>query len=186
MSAPTLRPWMPLLAVALAASACDHKSSGENPAATTSAPSATAEAPKPSATASAAPVADAAPAVAAAEFKISATGATMVYDVNKFYVHAGQPVHVVFENKAPGTLAHNWVLLAKPGTEASYAASVVDKVKADFYADGPDVLAHVPLTKPGSTSETTFNAPTEPGDYPYICTFPGHYVMMKGVLTVKP
>ncbi|HEX7604073.1 MAG TPA: plastocyanin/azurin family copper-binding protein [Polyangiaceae bacterium] len=183
MSAPNLRHWGSLFTIALAA-ACSNKPAGDKPAPTTT-PSATAVV-VPSAVASAAPSAVAAPALATAEFKIGATGMTMVYDVSKFYVKPGQPVHVVFENKAPGTLAHNWVLLAKAGTEASFAASVVDKTKDDFYADGPAVLAHVPLTKPGTTSETTFTAPTVPGDYPYICSFPGHYVMMKGVLTVKP
>lgn len=185
MRSARVRRWTWVLSMGLALAACDNKSGGDKPASTTSTPSATTEAPKPSATASSA-VVDAAVAVPAAEFKIGATGATMVFDVNKFYAKPGQLVHVVFENKAPGTLPHNWVLLAKPGKEASYAASVVDKVKDDFYADGPDVLAHVPLTKPGATTETTFTAPTEPGDYPYICSFPGHYVMMKGVLTVKP
>lgn len=176
------RPW--ILSIGLALAACTEKPSGDKAGPTTSAPSATTEAPKPSAAASAVVVA--AVAQPTAELKIGSTGVTMVFDVSKFYVKPGQPVHVTFENKAPGTLPHNWVLLAKPGTEASYAASVVDKVKDDFYADGPGVLAHVALTKPGTTSETTFTAPTEPGDYPYICSFPGHYMMMKGVLTVKP
>ena len=29
-----------------------------------------------------------------------------------------------------------------------------------------------------------FNAPKEPGIYPYICTFPGHWMMMKGEMKV--
>jgi hypothetical protein len=49
----------------------------------------------------------------------------------------------------------------------------------------PDMLVHTPLAKPGETSDVTFTAP-EPGTYPYICTVPGHYLMMKGVLTVAP
>ena len=30
-----------------------------------------------------------------------------------------------------------------------------------------------------------FNAPKKPGEYPYMCTFPGHWTIMKGILTVK-
>jgi len=41
------------------------------------------------------------------------------------------------------------------------------------------------LVEPGTSGETTFTAPAA-GTYPYICTFPGHYLMMKGVLTVTP
>ena len=41
------------------------------------------------------------------------------------------------------------------------------------------------LLQPGQNETITFKAPTEPGDYPFLCTFPGHATMMKGVLTVK-
>lgn len=117
-----------------------------------------------------------------AEFKVATTGATMTFDVTKMEVTAGQTVHVVFTNKTPGTLGHNWVLL-RLGKEASFAASVLDK--PGYFADGPDVLAHTELITPGKSAEVTFTAPSETGNYPYICSFPGHYTMMKGVLVVK-
>jgi azurin len=47
------------------------------------------------------------------------------------------------------------------------------------------VLAYTQMAPSGTTSEVTFTAPAA-GAYPYICTFPGHYMMMKGVLTVTP
>ena len=178
-----MRHWIPVLAVALALAACATKPNNDKPAPAMTAPSATTETPKPTATASA--VVDAAPVVPTAELKLGATGVTMVFDVTKLTVKPGQPVHVVFENKLPGTLPHNWVLLAKAGTEASYAASVVDKAKDDYYADSRRARAHR-ADEARRDDGTTFTAPTEPGDYPYICSFPGHYVMMKGVVTVKP
>lgn len=122
-----------------------------------------------------------------AELHVAASGGTMAFDVTKFTVSAGQKVHVVFENKAPGTLAHNWVLV-KPGKEAAYAAVALEQGQDKGYiaATDPDMLAHTDMVVPGKTSEVTFTAPSEPGDYPYICSFPGHYMMMKGVLEVKP
>ena len=48
---------------------------------------------------------------------------------------------------------------------------------------GTLVLAFTPLAAPKQAAEVTFTAPA-PGKYPYICTFPGHYLLMKGVLTV--
>lgn len=172
--------FLPPLIAAVALTGCPKSEPDKTqPSATTSA---TVEAPKPSVSAIVTAVPDA--AKPPAELKISASGTTMVFDVTRFYATTGQQVHVVFENKAPGSLPHNWVLV-KPGKEASYAAFVVDKADAGYYLDSPDVLAHVPLVNPGSKSETTFTAPTEPGDYPYICSFPGHYMMMKGVLVVK-
>jgi len=41
------------------------------------------------------------------------------------------------------------------------------------------------LAKPGGNAEVTFQAPAA-GKYPYICSFPGHYMVMKGTLTVTP
>ncbi|MCH8962102.1 MAG: hypothetical protein IH820_12455 [Bacteroidetes bacterium] len=35
-----------------------------------------------------------------------------------------------------------------------------------------------------SDDPLTFTAPTEPGDYPYVCTFPGHWRTMQGVMQV--
>jgi len=29
-----------------------------------------------------------------------------------------------------------------------------------------------------------FTAPDKPGEYPYICTFPGHWRIMQGVMKV--
>ena len=30
-----------------------------------------------------------------------------------------------------------------------------------------------------------FDAPTEPGEYPFVCSFPGHWMTMRGVLRVE-
>jgi azurin len=110
----------------------------------------------------------------------------MTFDVTKITAAAGQTVHVVLDNKLPGVLAHNFALV-KPGTEASVAAAGL-KVGAaiGYLAEGPDLFAHTDMVQPGKSGEVSFAAPTTPGKYPYICTFPGHYMMMKGVLEVTP
>lgn len=149
-------------------------------------PSATAAAPAPSASTAAAPAsASAAPESKTVELKIASSGVTMVFDVTTFTVPAESTVHLVFENKPPGALPHNWALV-QPGTEAKVAADGLAKGEAAGYiAPGPDLIAHTDMVKPGQKGDVTFRAPA-PGKYPYICTFPGHYMMMKGVLTVLP
>jgi azurin len=89
-------------------------------------------------------------------------------------------------NATMSTLPHNWVLV-KPGTEASVAAAGLKLGDQAGYLDvtNKNALVHTPMAKPGESSEVTFTAP-DPGTYPYICTVPGHYMMMKGVLTVTP
>ena len=118
--------------------------------------------------------------------KITSVGNTMLYDVTTFTVSAGQPVHLVFHNNSTmKLLPHNWVLV-KPGTEAAVAAAGLKKGEAGGYLDtqDADVIAYSPLAAMGATVEVTFNAPSAPGTYPYICTVPGHYMKMKGTLVV--
>lgn len=132
-----------------------------------------------------APAAPALPATKRVELEIGTAAGTMAFDKTTLTVPAGSEVHLVVKNAKPGLLAHNWVLV-NPGTEAAVAASGLSVGPAGNYiTPGPDVLAFTPLAQPGSSSEVTFNAPP-PGTYPYICSFPGHYMMMKGTLTVTP
>jgi uncharacterized cupredoxin-like copper-binding protein len=44
----------------------------------------------------------------------------------------------------------------------------------------------VPVLGPGQTGDVTFNAPTAPGSYVFLCSFPAHCAAgMRGVLVVK-
>jgi azurin len=170
------------LALAAGCSKSDDSQKSAPPTATSAPAATTAAAPTPSA----APSASAKPAQTV-EIQIASVANTMTYDKTKLSVPAGSSVHLTMKNNATmATLPHNWVLV-KPGTEASVAAAGLKLGEAAGYFDvrDKDALAHTDLAKPGTTSEVTFDAPA-PGDYPYICTFPGHYMMMKGVLTVTP
>lgn len=86
-------------------------------------------------------------------------------------------------------MAHNFVLLAQ-GTDVNgfvVAASVARPLhipKQEKWKKA--ILASTGLAGGGQTVSVTFKAPTAPGTYTYVCTFPGHYNGgMKGVLTVK-
>lgn len=110
----------------------------------------------------------------------------MKYDMTLMRAKPGERVTVVLTNERPGTLSHNWVLV-RPGTEAKVAAAGLSRgLQHGYLAPGPDVLAHTAMIPPGRTTRTTFDAPSAAGDYPYICTFPGHYIMMHGILRVRP
>jgi azurin len=173
-----------LFSLSLCASACskgDNQAGNATPAPPAPAPSpaqSVALAPTPSATAKPAPK---------VELAIESVANTMAFDKTKLSVPAGAEVHLTIKNNATmSTLPHNWVLV-KTGTEASVAAAGLKYGEPAGYIDirNTDMLEHTPLAKPGESAEVTFTAP-DPGTYPYICTVPGHYVMMKGVLTVTP
>ena len=115
----------------------------------------------------------------------------MKFSVTAITAKPGELLHVRL--KSAGTLpkiamAHNFVLLAK-GTDAAAFATASATASASGYIPAQlktKVLASTPLVGPGETVDVTFKAPSAPGQYAYLCSFPGHFVAgMKGVLTVK-
>jgi azurin len=85
-------------------------------------------------------------------------------------------------------MGHNFVLLKKGVDAKGLAEKCASARDTDFIAPAvqPQLLASTKLVGPGETAEATFTAPTQPGDYQFICTFPGHLAVgMKGILTVK-
>jgi azurin len=85
-------------------------------------------------------------------------------------------------------MAHNFVLLVAGVKVDSFAMAAAMARDTEYVpkAKAKDVLASTKLAGGGETVEVTFTVPKEPGEYVYLCTFPGHYVGgMKGKLIVK-
>jgi putative membrane-bound dehydrogenase-like protein len=111
----------------------------------------------------------------------------MKYDKTSFTVVAGSPVEVVFENN--DFMQHN-ILILKPGSKEKVGMAA-DKLAADpkgadrnYIPDLPEVLHSSRLVNPQEKAILKFTAPLEPGIYPYICTFPGHWRIMQGEMEV--
>ena len=122
-----------------------------------------------------------------AELNLGTVGNTMVYDQTSLTVKAGQKVHLVLKNNGSNqAMQHNWVL-AKPGTDAAVAEAGGQAGAGSNYVkmNDPNVIAQTPISAPETSTEVIFTAP-DPGNYPYFCTFPGHFTTMKGTLTVTP
>jgi azurin len=120
------------------------------------------------------------------EIKISSDGDNLYFDKKEINVKAGQKVKIVFKNSssAASAMNHNWVLV-KPGTEQQVATDGMSAGEAgNWVQEGPNVIAHTKLSKPGEIVTVIFTAPAA-GDYPYICTYPGHAMTMNGVMHVK-
>ena len=85
-------------------------------------------------------------------------------------------------------MSHNVVVLKKEADPAAFATAAASARATEFIpaANKGDVIAHTALAGNGETVEVTFKVPTVAGSYPYLCTFPGHFVVgMKGNLVVK-
>ena len=118
-------------------------------------------------------------------------GDNMKFDVTSITAKPGERLRVVLKSvgTAPkAAMAHNVVVLKKDASPTEFVTAAMNARDTDFIpADQKDkVIAATGLAGPGETVEVSFVAPKEPGTYPYICSFPGHYAVgMKGDLVVK-
>lgn len=119
---------------------------------------------------------------------IEPQGNQMLFAQDELTVEASQQVTLVFENTATSpAMEHNIVVLnTDDGTAVNRVGQAALTAADNEYVPEDDaIIAATPLAKPGETVEVTFTAPSEPGAYAYVCTFPGHYAMMRGTMTVK-
>ncbi len=111
----------------------------------------------------------------------------MKYDVGEFSVEAGKPVKIVFDN--PDFMQHNLVIgqqgkLEVIGAAADAIATDPQGAEKNYVPDIPEVLYSTPLIDPQGSVELSFIAPDKPGEYPFVCTFPGHWRVMQGTMKV--
>lgn len=128
----------------------------------------------------------------AQDAKIEITGNDqMQFNVKAFEVKEGQKVVLSFKHigQLPAVaMGHNVVIL-KPGTAVPAFATKCAPAKDTEYIPQDEeskaqIVAYTKMLGGGESEEITFTAPA-PGDYPFICSFPGHFAIMQGVMTVK-
>jgi azurin len=119
--------------------------------------------------------------------RIKAVREAMQFDLKEFSVPAGKSVELVFEN--PDAMQHN-VVIGKPksmdaiGAAADKMITAKDGAEKNYVPAISQVLAATPLVNPDQSYRLKFKAPDQPGEYPYLCTFPGHWRIMNGVMKV--
>jgi azurin len=117
---------------------------------------------------------------------------TMQYTVRAFTVDAGQQVELtlVHEGSLPiDVMGHNVVILPMGGDYVAFSrqvmssgGSVDNQYLPEDMRDG--LVAYPQLIGGGESDTITFTAPDAPGEYPFLCTFPGHFGVMNGIMTV--
>ncbi len=117
----------------------------------------------------------------------------MMFDLTSLTVEAGRAVAVIFENDC--NMNHNFVLVA-PGALEEVGKASDDQnendpglaLKKQFIPDDPKVapkiLHYTKVILPNEIARLYFTAPAKPDDYPYLCTFPGHWKIMNGIMHV--
>lgn len=112
----------------------------------------------------------------------------MRFNKDELKVKAGQTVRLTLKHVGEmdrNVMGHNWVLLEQ-GTSINEFGQKASQAKANDYIpeDTDAVIIHTELIGGGESTTIEFQAP-EAGTYDFICSFPGHYSLMKGKFIVE-
>ncbi len=112
----------------------------------------------------------------------------MKYDVTEISASTGDVVEIVFINN--DAMQHN-LLVVTPGSLRKVGMRAEEFAKEKLAAENhykpemEEILFYTPLLNPGEEYKLRFKVPDTPGDYPFVCTFPGHWQTMNGVIKVQ-
>ncbi len=135
----------------------------------------------------------AAPTAAAAgprSYELTA-GDTMRFNLTSLDAKPGEEIKITLTNigtQPKEVMGHNFVLLKKDVDVSAFAMASMMAKDTDYIpaAKKDEIIVHTEILAPRKSAEVTFKAPAEPGEYPFLCSFAGHYAAgMKGVLVVK-
>ncbi len=124
-----------------------------------------------------------------AVFVVKTVHEQMRYDTARLVVEPGKPFEVIFENV--DQMPHN-IVFVKPGTREQVGTQAntmsptnLDKEGRSYVPQKNDnIFAASKLLEPGQKQTLKIKAPSQPGEYEYVCTFPGHWPVMWGKLIV--
>jgi len=107
------------------------------------------------------------------------------FDLPAFDVQAGSKLKLVFNND--DDMMHN-LLIVEPGAADKVGEQAIALGLAgpnqSYIPEMDEVLFHTVLLEPDFIEAIYFTVSTEPGEYQYVCSFPGHSFTMRGVMRV--
>lgn len=113
----------------------------------------------------------------------------MQFNTNELRAEAGKPITLTLKHvgKIPKeAMGHNLVILQEGTDEAAFAAKAINAKDTDYIpaSEKASIVAHTKLLGGGEEDTIEFTVDKK-GTYNFLCTFPGHVAMMKGVLIVE-
>lgn len=130
---------------------------------------------------------------AVAEIAITAHTSELRFDTERFTVKVGQKVKLTLVNPddSVNLQPHNLLIIEPGKLEEIGAAANAELADPTFLSDrhavpsSNYVLHHTKLLLPGESETLEFDAPTLAGDYPFLCSYPGHWSVMHGIMRVE-
>lgn len=119
------------------------------------------------------------------ELVVPAARNAMRYEVGRIEAPAGATVRLVIDNTTTTSPSmHHNVVVVRSEADVDRVGRLAAGVEGNVPAD-PAVLTATPMAGPGERRAVVFEMPP-PGAYPFVCTYPGHYPFMQGVLVSTP
>ena len=109
------------------------------------------------------------------------------YDVKEIHAKPGEAITIEFRNL--DSIPHNFVIagvgkLPEVGNAANLMLANPKAAEQHYVPDSDDVLHYTPMLNHNRRYSLNITAPETPGEYPFLCTYPGHWAVMNGVLVV--
>lgn len=113
----------------------------------------------------------------------------MQFNTNELKAVAGKPIKLTLKHVGQipkEAMGHNIVILKEGTDESDFALKANDAKATDYIPESEkaSIIAHTKLLGGGEEDTIEFTIDKK-GSYTFICSFPGHVAMMKGVLIVE-
>jgi putative membrane-bound dehydrogenase-like protein len=118
--------------------------------------------------------------------RISTVIEEMRYDLTEFSVRAGKKIELTFSN--PDYMPHNIVFVQPQSADDIATAALgmgAEGFASGFVPEDDRIIIASGLVDNDEEETLVFNAPKQPGIYEFVCTFPGHHLLMRGIMTVE-
>jgi azurin len=115
----------------------------------------------------------------------------MKFNIERFSANRGDTVQLTLKNVGTMpkfSMGHNVVIIDKGTDEQAFAEAAMNSAATDYVpaSKESEIIAHTKLLGGGEEDTILFVVPSEKGEYPFVCSFPGHFqVGMKGVMQVN-
>ncbi len=114
--------------------------------------------------------------------EIRSEGADLSYDITEIRAQAGSELTIKYINTS--TMPHNILFVYTEEDIRTVGVAALQAYQNEYVPENEmdRIFGYTSLAVPGETVEVTITVPEEPGSYPYICTYPGHFTQMQGRL----
>ena len=115
-------------------------------------------------------------------------GKNLSYSTRELRAKAGEAIALTLVN--PDVVPHNWALtqpgkLSSVGAEANKLVADPEGMVRQYVPQTSEVICYTDVVDPLDQATIYFKTPNQPGRYPFLCTFPGHWMVMNGELIVE-